>query len=172
MNDNLFDLCRSRKRPRDETVLLTPNPDSARWVVEQWQKRVDGELLAGGGVGGSAAATEPKLTLSVLNQIVSGLLAPALEQEEAIQRLVERLRATSLIRYIASPSIPTTDQKGGAIWYWEQCDVFLIAPDWVPRVRQQFEQVGYTLVEVDEAWWLLQTSALMNKLGPAWESRL
>ena len=143
MNDNLFDLCRSRMRPRDETVLLTPNPDSARWVVEQWQKRVDGELLAGVGVGGSAAATEPK-----------------------------RLRATSLIRYIASPSIPTTDQKGGAIWYWEQCDVFLIAPDWVPRVRQQFEQVGYTLVEVDEAWWLLQTSALMNKLGPAWESRL
>lgn len=75
-------------------------------------------------------------------------------RELARERLNDRLKQHPTIHYIASPWIPEKTLDGvRCYWWYEQCDVLLIAAAMVETVVKEFEQRGYTLVEVEKGWW-------------------
>lgn len=173
MDDKLLTLFESRmqSKPRKELMLIRPDSESARWVREQWQKRVDGELLSGamGKMGSAGTSTntnwEPNGSLIVesLEQTVKSLLSTVKPYAQAMQRLAERLKRDPSIHYISNEHVPGDDDGVECFW-WETYDVLLIAAAQLEDVTQQMAQQGIRLIPVDGAWWKNANKTLMDSL--------
>lgn len=138
----------------DEWRAFPMDEETMRFMQQRILAHFDASLFEGLPVDGNAATsfTDPPpdegLTLEKLEQTVKKLLADVKPYDQAMQRLAERLKREPTIRYIANEWIP-----GGDLFWWEEKDVLLIAAAQLETTKQQFEQLGITLIEVDEAWW-------------------